>query len=285
MLSGLPASGKSTFAKEKLATGGDWVRVNKDLLRTMLHADKFNYKNEKVTHQAEVAIVNGMLAMCKNVIIDDTNLGKKHQDVWEAVAYGRGAKFEKKVFNVDYMECIIRNMNRGLKVPTHRIVEMALQYKMIPDMDKPVVIVDLDGTVADLSHRLHFIQHEESTDRDYESFFMNVIDDKPIKSTIDMVEGLYAEGYPITFVSGRSDISRAETEAWLEKYVKVEYKALIMREAGDKRPDTMVKNTFYKRFFQQYDIHCAIDDRPSVIREVWEANGVRVIDVGDGIEF
>ena len=39
ILQGLPASGKSQFAKELLlANPGRWVRTNKDLLREMAHA-------------------------------------------------------------------------------------------------------------------------------------------------------------------------------------------------------------------------------------------------------
>lgn len=284
MLSGLPACGKSTYAKEKMESGGNFVRVNRDLLRTMLHFDKFNYKKEEMTINSEKAIVRAMLSMDKNVIIDDTNLGQRHEDMWKQVALEEGAKFEKKTFDNTLGQCIMFNYGRDKFVPTHRIKEMAMQYKLMPDMDKSIIVVDLDGTVANLEHRLHFIQHENPEANDYDSFFRNVGRDEPIQSTIDLVKQYSEKGHPIVFVSGRSDVSRTDTMDWLDYHVKVDYKALIMRRAGDKRPDTMVKQNFYDKYLKHYDIGAVIDDRPSVIR-MWEENGVNVIDVGDGVEF
>lgn len=46
------------------------------------------------------------------------------------------------------------------------------------------VIVDIDGTVADLSHRIHFIEGEK---KDWDSFYNNVEKDKPIQHVIDEV--------------------------------------------------------------------------------------------------
>ncbi|MEO0647089.1 MAG: AAA family ATPase [Cyanobacteria bacterium J06650_10] len=48
MTVGLPASGKSTWAKELITKeSGRWVRVNKDLLREMCHNSKHSKSNEK----------------------------------------------------------------------------------------------------------------------------------------------------------------------------------------------------------------------------------------------
>ena len=47
-------------------------------------------------------------------------------------------------------------------------------------------------------------------------------------------------------VSGRDEVCRSETEAWLEKH-DIEYKALFMRPAGDKRKDTIVKREIFDR--------------------------------------
>lgn len=51
IMRGLPASGKSTKAKELLSVGNT-VRINKDLLRTMLHFDTFTGRNEGMTRDA-----------------------------------------------------------------------------------------------------------------------------------------------------------------------------------------------------------------------------------------
>ena len=59
-----------------------------------------------------------------------------------------------------------------------------------------------------------------------------------------------------------------------------------MRRAGDHRPDTVVKEEMLRTYFpDQSWIHCAIDDRPSVISGVWKKHGISCIDVGNGVEF
>ena len=41
------------------------------------------------------------------------------------------------------------------------------------------IVCDIDGTIANLSHRLHFIQPEEGGKKDWDSFFAGVSDDEP----------------------------------------------------------------------------------------------------------
>jgi predicted kinase len=65
MLKGLPASGKSTYAK-KLAQDG-YVRVNKDDLRAMLHAGKWSKINEKQVLATRDQIVRDSLFAGKSV--------------------------------------------------------------------------------------------------------------------------------------------------------------------------------------------------------------------------
>lgn len=57
-----------------------------------------------------------------------------------------------------------------------------------------------------------------------------------------------------------------------------------MRDAGDKREDTIVKSEIYDKYLKDLNIINIYDDRPSVIR-MWRAKGLNVVDVGQGIEF
>lgn len=76
MLSGLPASGKSTKAEELVKSMGNAVRVNKDLIRTMLHFDKWSGRNEGITKDIERQVaIQAITRHGMNVIVDDTNLG------------------------------------------------------------------------------------------------------------------------------------------------------------------------------------------------------------------
>ena len=78
MLKGLPASGKSTWAKAKMAEHpGSCKRVNKDDLRAMLDLGKWSQDNEKFVLSVSRSIVDGALGHGKHVIVDDTNLAPK----------------------------------------------------------------------------------------------------------------------------------------------------------------------------------------------------------------
>lgn len=279
MLRGLPASGKSTFAENLMKTG-EYYRVNRDLLRTMLHCDKFNSKNEIMTIETQRLIVGTLLADGKNVIVDDTNLGEKHLVAWQRVAETFGAAFEMQVIDTPFKTCIERNKNRDKKVPESVIRNMALQYGMFNL--KKIVVVDIDGTVADCTHRQHHVNGEGK--KDWKSFFSTMDEDTPRTDVYQkaMDEAIHA-GAEIIFVSARPEDYRDVTEAWLKKH-DMDYIALVMRGRGDSRPDTQVKRDIHEKYLKQYEIVKVFDDRPVVI-EMWRGLGLTVEDVGNGIDF
>jgi len=79
MLKGLPASGKSTYAKELVSKNHNWVRVNKDDLRAMMNNGEFSYKLEKQIVKTERELVDIALKNGKSVVIDDTNFNLDHE--------------------------------------------------------------------------------------------------------------------------------------------------------------------------------------------------------------
>lgn len=80
---------------------------------------------------------------------------------------------------------------------------------------KSCYIFDIDGTLADCSHRLHHIQTHP---KDWPAFFAGCINDAPIHHVVRLAKTL-GETHEIIFVSGRSDECRAATETWLETHV------------------------------------------------------------------
>ena len=167
------------------------------------------------------------------------------------------------------------------------IVAMAMAAGMYPVPQKGIVICDLDGTLCNIEHRLHFVQNlPEGQKKDWASFFAGIPNDTVNNPVQDMVMQYEGEGYEIFFVSGRGEEHRDTTEAWLERVFKgyKPYKAVFMRRAGDRRDDTEVKKDIYEACFKNMPVHAVIDDRPSVIR-MWREQGLNVIDVGYGVEF
>src|SRR4051794_5259787 len=110
---GLPASGKTTFARKLQPRV---VRVNRDDLRRMLHGDRLyaQWSEAQVTH-AQRAMVEALLRAHADVIVDDTNLRNKTVREWAEMAVRLGATFEVHNFtDVPLEECIRRDVSRPL---------------------------------------------------------------------------------------------------------------------------------------------------------------------------
>ncbi len=145
-------------------------------------------------------------------------------------------------------------------------------------MNKPLVIVDIDGTIADVRHRLHHIQPPRK--KTWKAFFEAMDGDTPIEPMIRQVHELERK-HDIIVVTGRPEQYRRRTEKWL-KQNGVHYLRLFMRPEGDHRPDYTVKATVLREF-KKGQIVLAIDDRGPVC-DMWEKNGIRCIRVDSGEE-
>lgn len=142
------------------------------------------------------------------------------------------------------------------------------------------IIVDLDGTLADCTHRRH---HVEGPKKDWAAFFAGIKDD-PVNRTVLQAVQFYAGFHVILFVTGRGEEHRDETEDWLRKHVPAfaTKSRLMMRGAGDRRADVDVKREIYKnRIERNYDVRLVLDDRTSVVK-MWRSLGLECWQVADG---
>jgi predicted kinase len=283
IMRGLPASGKSTKAKELVQKYGNTVRINKDLLRTMLHFDKFNFNNEDITCNVARTVAKTLLESGVGVIIDDTNLNPSTFQSWKDLGKDLGCKIEHHNMETNFEDCVRRDSRREKRVGRHVILKQALQFKELWKGRK-AIICDLDGTLADIKHRLPLVKGEN---KDWGAFFSLIEQDKLNNNLLDKIKKIEMEtGAKIIFVSARPETYRENTLKWFEKEVVYDRDRvnLIMREENDKRPDTEVKADIYEKYLKQLDILAVFDDRPSVIR-MWREKGLNVIDCGGGIEF
>ncbi len=139
-------------------------------------------------------------------------------------------------------------------------------------------LFDIDGTIADLSHRLH---HIEKSPKDWDAFFAACAGDAPIPHIIELVRVLNDADQRVIFVSGRSDQCRADTEAWLDRH-EIAGLPLYMRRAGDHRPDNLVKGELLDRILADgYEPVMAFDDRKQVV-DMWRERGVPCAQVAPG---
>jgi phosphoglycolate phosphatase-like HAD superfamily hydrolase len=102
---------------------------------------------------------------------------------------------------------------------------------------KPVIIFDLDGTLADQTHRQHHIQGEQ---KDWRAYFGACQHDAPIGPVLRIMRLLRNAGTECWVWTGRSAEVLSDTRRWLVKFDAVPNE-LRMRPAGDHRPDHELK--------------------------------------------
>lgn len=281
MLKGLPASGKSTWAKEKINENSNYIRINKDDIRESI-TGKWTSKKEKIVISIRNSLIKTGISLGKNVIIDDTNLNPKHEQSLKTLAQELGVEFEvnDSFLKVSVEECVERDIKRDKSVGYKVIYKMYYDYlyqdpskKIVNSSNKKrrCVICDIDGTLA----------HNYGGRNIYD--LTRVKEDTPdplVCAVLDGLDSTFGIDYlDIIIVSGREDDCRKETEEWLYHNM-IPYKALYMRKSGDKRDDAIVKEEIYKEFIEpEYCVLGVIDDRNKVVR-MWEKLGVKVMKVG-----
>lgn len=294
VMQGLPGSGKSTEAKHIAQEDRNTVRVNRDLLREMAFFGEWKPQNEEGVIEMEKLVAEYYLGVEKrNVIIDDTNLTIKHEQLWNEFAEKLRHKgltnleIEFRPIKTDVYTCIERDSQRAKKVGPSVIYQMALENGLM-DSDINYILCDLDGTLCDIEHRRHYVKEKP---KNWKGFFADLPLDTLRKDVYDQVESSLAEARDsgkrvfLMLFSARPENYRSMTEQWLKEKGVDDYAALIMRRAGDSREDSIVKRELLHKYFKDKNkIIKVFDDRPRVIR-MWREEGLEVVDVGDGVEF
>ena len=144
-----------------------------------------------------------------------------------------------------------------------------------------IYIFDIDGTLADLSHRLHFIQQDP---KDWRGFFAACTGDSSIEDIAYFARLLHDSGQSIILVSGRSDEVEEQTIEWLRQNF-IPFKDIYMRKAGDYREDSIVKAELLDQLLEDW----MEDGKPAVVFEdrqrvvdMYRARGLRVFQVAPG---
>lgn len=284
MTLGIPGSGKSFWskAKQKECGYGNLRRVNKDDLRAMLDDSHHSRQCEDFILEVRDMIVSKSLQQGKSIIVDDTNFGKKHEPRLRQLAREKHADFEIVDFtHVSVEECIERDLKRARSVGEKVIRGMYNEFvrkSATPNDDPslpPCIIVDIDGTVAQMNGRSPYDWHKVDEDKCREIVWAAVL-------------GLQAQTKAeIIFVSGRDEICRAGTLGWLAVNLNSAHRKLFMRPKDDMRKDYIVKREIYEANIKdKYRVVAVMDDRPQVI-ELWRDIGFtdRIFNVGTGEEF
>ena len=129
MLKGLPASGKSTWARELINNKENIKRVNRDDIRSMLGTSEWSKKSESIVNKIRKGIIITLLEAGFSVIDDNTNLHPKNERWLRTTAEEREIEFKIISFtDVSLKLCIIRDTKRKRSVGIGIITTMYKQY-------------------------------------------------------------------------------------------------------------------------------------------------------------
>lgn len=270
---GLPASGKSTWAKNlQDKNPGKYKRVNKDDLRAMLDNNRWSKHNEKFVLKTRDAIILDALENGQHVIVDDTNLHQKHEAHIKELVKGK-ATVEVKRFDVSVDECIKRDVRRANGVGEKVIRSMHQQF--VKEAPKPVemdedlpraIIVDVDGTLAKMNGRSPFD-------------WSKVIEDRQNENVADMVK-LLRGSYKTIICTGRDGVCEQDTKEWLKKHGIV-WDEFHIRPEGNTEKDSVIKRRVLEDVTKRYNIVGVFDDRDQVV-EMWRDAGLTCLQVDYG---
>ena len=152
-----------------------------------------------------------------------------------------------------------------------------------------IALIDIDGTLADCSHRLHFIgttpgkrlEVKPDAPVNWDAFHDACVDDPFIGPMCELVIAL-CEAYTIVYVTGRPHSHAKQTEQWLIDN-QLPSGPIFMRTAGDYRPDYVVKREIYEKLILpklgKADI--AIEDRDQVVK-MWRELGITTLQCREG---
>jgi phosphoglycolate phosphatase-like HAD superfamily hydrolase len=144
---------------------------------------------------------------------------------------------------------------------------------------KQTIIFDVDGTIADVEHRRHFVSQKPA---DWKSFRNSTVFDTPVQWVCDIAKRFIAQGDNVAFFSARNESERSITEKQISEWIGEGHQGLFLRPDGDFRRDDEFKSDLADKFEEVGGkIDIVFDDRNQVV-EMWRQRGTTVVQVADG---
>jgi beta-phosphoglucomutase-like phosphatase (HAD superfamily) len=141
---------------------------------------------------------------------------------------------------------------------------------------QPAVIVDMDGTLCDVSTVIHLQAEPDG----FTAFHEGCAQCPPHQAVIDWCIDHHGRGHEILIVTGRDAWTRELTQRWLCEHLPVPTAGLHMRGDGDFRSNAEVKREIHSLLALTYEIRAAIDDDPEIVG-LWQEIGIPVAIVLD----
>lgn len=130
---------------------------------------------------------------------------------------------------------------------------------------KDVAVIDIDGVLADVGHRLHLI---EGRPKDWAAFFAGAVEDPVLPEGAAVARQAAQDGLEVIYLTGRPERLRADTVAWLRRWGLPEG-LVVMRPDRDHRPARVFKVQALRDMDR--DVAWVLDDDPEVLDALTEA--------------
>lgn len=130
-----------------------------------------------------------------------------------------------------------------------------------------VAVFDIDGVLADVRHRLHFL---DTRPRDWDAFFAAVGADGVLPQGVHAVQEAIADDLGIVYLTGRPERRRMDTVRWLDAWGLPDAE-LLMRPDTDRRPARLFKVAALRRLSSRAEVAYLVDDDPEVADAVTAA--------------
>ena len=124
-----------------------------------------------------------------------------------------------------------------------------------------IVVFDIDGVVADVRHRVHFVERRP---QNWGRFFAGAADDPVSEVGADWARKAAAE-HDLVWLTGRPEWLRPVTARWLDQH-ELPAGPLLMRGDRDYRPAREFKLAELRKLAAQDEIVVFVDDDPLVIQ-------------------
>jgi predicted kinase len=300
ILKGCPASGKSSYCRELLASEQGWKRINNDDLRRTVDFSVWSPENEKTIKRLRKNMIIDFLSNGYNVVIDNVNAGTdQFKECCKIVGkLNIDADVFEKSFFLSLDELIERDSKRigiekvGEEVirkfwsklgkqgfekynPKQEVFHKKVYEQYVPNEDNPrAIICDIDGTLALIGDRSPY-----DASRADELDKPNI----PVVKTVKLYyEYKYEYGYNIIFCSGREDKYKEQTIRFIEKHLPNTKYQLFMRSTGDVRSDDVLKEEIFNNHIRnEYNVEFVLDDREKVV-SMWRSLGLTCFQVAPG---
>jgi phosphoglycolate phosphatase-like HAD superfamily hydrolase len=126
-----------------------------------------------------------------------------------------------------------------------------------------IAIFDIDGVLADATHRQH---HVQGRPKDWNAFFAAVGEDPVLEHGRARLRTLAAE-HDVVLLSGRPESTRADTVDWLERH-GITASQLVLRADADHRPAADLKAELVTRIGSPDTVLIVVDDDPSIVERL-----------------